>query len=144
MSLPLPQRINLRTFHKVVSTRPGMCDNPSQLVVCVENDAIGTRRPAAVNTPTLENREFVVCSGNGEHKAFVVMVNVWVAGRGAAGRVKLVARGLGSTDCAAGVAYGSTGCGTGAGFDVKRGGEGAGDEDCRDGEELLIVRLDVF
>lgn len=103
-----------------------MRNHTRQLIIIIENNPIRTRRTTCIRLPALQNRELVVGAVDGEFEALVVMVGVGVAVVCLAGRVQVVAGGLGGADGTGGVADGAAGVGAGA---LLGGGEGGGDEE---------------
>lgn len=55
-----------------------MRNNTSELVICVEDNTIRTRRTTRVNATTAQNGELVVCPGDREGEALIVVVDVRV------------------------------------------------------------------
>lgn len=135
----IPNSIKSLARNKVITTRTSVRNHTRQLIITIENNTVRTRRTTSVRLAALENRELVVRAGNGEIETLVVVVGVRVAVVGLAGRVQVVAGGLGGTDGAGSVADGAAGVGAGA---LLGGGDGGGDEEGGEGQDLQVkVRL---
>lgn len=118
-----------------------MRNHTRQLIITIENNTVRTRRTTSICLAALENWELVIGAGNGEVKALVVVVGVGVAVLGFAGRVQVVAGGLGGADSTGGVADGAAGVGAGA---LLGSGDGSGDEEGGEGQELRVKGKDIW
>jgi hypothetical protein len=90
--------------NKVVTTGTSVGNHTSQLISSVEDNTVRAGRTTIVHIAIAQDRKLVVGPGNGEVKALVVVVDMWVAVFSGTGLVQLVTGSLGGADGAAGVA----------------------------------------
>lgn len=90
--------------NKVVATGTSVGNHTSQLITSVEDNTVRAGRTPIVHIAIAQDRKFVVGPSDGEVKALVVVVDMWVAIFGGTSLVQLIAGSLGAADGAAGVA----------------------------------------
>lgn len=98
-----------------------MRNQPSQIIILIENHPIRTRRTTRVRLPGAQNREFIICWWDGEVNVLVVVVLVRVVATadGLASLVVVETGFFGGVGGASGVALAAAGVVTGAGFEVR-------------------------
>ena len=133
----IPNNIKNLARNKVITTRTSVRNHTRQLIITIENNTVRTRGTTSIRLPALENRELVVSAGNGEIETLVIVVDMGVAVVGLAGRVQVVAGGLGGTDRAGSVANGAAGV---LAVAPLGGGDGSRDEEGGEGQDLQVKK----
>lgn len=118
-----------------------MCNNTSQLIIAVEDNAVRTRGTTSVGPSGAQDRPLIVGAGDGEVEALVVvvLVGIVVAADGLVRGVQLIAGFLSGAHSARTVAVAAAGVGAGAGVEFSRGGQDRGEQQGCDGDDLVVL-----